>query len=288
MTPCPPPGKLQQLLAAELKAPEFSEIEAHVESCPECRQVLERLTREEPILGRFRRSATEPTHELSPEFRRRLVETIKPCVIRHIPSTPAQTSVNRFRILRPHESGGLGEVYLAEDEEVRRTVALKEIRPEYVHDPNIQARFLAEAEITGRLEHPGIVPVYGLGRYPDGRPFYATRFIEGESLAAAIERYHRGRTAHPSPSGEPWDLRKLLGRFVSACHTIAYAHSRGVVHRDLKPAHIMLGPYGETFVVDWGLAKQMEKPMDALPGAEPAPPNPGPNVGPNLAAANRT
>lgn len=274
MTPCPLPEKLRQLLAAELPAPELAEIEAHLEACPECRQVLERLTQDEPIAGLLRESAASPTHELSQEFRRRLVEDIEPCVIRHAPTAPAQAPVHRFRILRPHESGGLGNVYLAEDEEVRRTVALKEIRPEYVHDPNVQARFLAEAEITGRLEHPGIVPVYGLGRYPDGRPFYATRFIEGESLAAAIELFHRGRPADPSRAGEHWDLRKLLGRFVSACHTIAYAHSRGVVHRDVKPAHIMLGPYGETFVVDWGLAKQMGKSIAASPGeAAPARPS---------------
>jgi eukaryotic-like serine/threonine-protein kinase len=268
MTPCPPPEKLQQLLAAELRAPEFAGIEAHVESCPECRQVLERLVWEESEIDRRGKSvAAAPAHELTPDFRRRLV--------------------NRFRILRPHESGGLGEVYLAEDEEVRRTVALKEIRPEYVHDPDVQARFLAEAEITGRLEHPGIVPVYGLGRYPDGRPFYATRFIEGVSLAAAIDSFHGGRTAAPPNTGEHWGLRKLLGRFISACHTIAYAHSRGVVHRDLKPAHIMLGPYGETFVVDWGLAKQIdkliEKSIDAGTGSDGSKP-----TRPTFWAADRT
>src|SRR5262249_20075434 len=87
----------------------------------------------------------------------------------------------RFRILRPHARGGLGQVYLAYDEELRREVALKEIQLQHAGHPESRARFLLEGEITGGLEHPGVVPVYGLGHYPDGRPFYAMRFIEGDS-----------------------------------------------------------------------------------------------------------
>ena len=96
----------------------------------------------------------------------------------------------RFRILRPHAEGGLGEVYVARDEELRREVALKQIQDRHADDPTSRARFLLEAEVTGRLEHPGIVPVYGLGRDADGRPYYAMRFIRGESLKEAIARFH--------------------------------------------------------------------------------------------------
>ncbi len=93
-----------------------------------------------------------------------------------------QTSAGlRFRILRPHDKGGLGEVFVAEDTELHREVALKEIQEQYADDPQARARFLLEAEITGSLEHPGIVPVYGLGHYADGRPFYAMRFIKGDN-----------------------------------------------------------------------------------------------------------
>ena len=91
-------------------------------------------------------------------------------------------SVERFRIVRPHARGGLGEVFLAVDAELDRQVALKELQAYHAHDPHSQARFLREARVTGRLEHPGIVPVYGLGRHADGRPYYAMRFIEGETL----------------------------------------------------------------------------------------------------------
>ncbi|HVS39425.1 MAG TPA: hypothetical protein VMS17_27960, partial [Gemmataceae bacterium] len=97
----------------------------------------------------------------------------------------------RFRVLRPHAEGGLGKVSVARDEELHRDVALKEIKEHHADHPQSRARFLVEAEITGGLEHPGIVPVYGLGAYADGRPFYAMRFIKGDSLKDAIQRFQQ-------------------------------------------------------------------------------------------------
>jgi WD40 repeat protein/tRNA A-37 threonylcarbamoyl transferase component Bud32 len=164
----------------------------------------------------------------------------------------------RFAILRPHAKGGLGQVSVALDAELNREVALKELRPERAEDPASRARFLLEAEITGRLEHPGVVPVYGLGYDAQGRPFYAMRFVRGEDLKEAIERFHAAGSdpaSHQDPHRGNLELRQLLNRFVAVCNVMAYAHSRGVIHRDLKPANILLGPYGETLVVDWGLAK---------------------------------
>ncbi|MCA9259039.1 MAG: hypothetical protein KDA61_07560, partial [Planctomycetales bacterium] len=96
---------------------------------------------------------------------------------------------DRFRMVGLHAQGGLGEVWAAEDSELKRRVALKQMRSRHADDPASRARFVLEAEITGRLEHPGIVPVYALGRRSDGRPFYAMRFICGESLQQAIDRY---------------------------------------------------------------------------------------------------
>jgi serine/threonine-protein kinase len=160
----------------------------------------------------------------------------------------------RFRILRLHAAGGLGEVFVAFDEELRREVALKEIRRRYADSPEGRARFLLEAEVTGCLEHPGVVPVYGLGRYPDGRPYYAMRLIRGRSLEEAINQFYAAG-ARASADRLSLEFRNLLTRFVDVCNAVAFAHSRGVIHRDLKPQNIMLGPYGETLVVDWGLAK---------------------------------
>lgn len=164
----------------------------------------------------------------------------------------------RFRILRPHAEGGLGVVYVARDEEIGREVALKEIQSHRAHEPDSRARFILEAEITGGLEHPGIVPVYGLGHYPDGRPYYAMRFIRGESLKEATDRYHAGARSQ-SPTERQHALRHLLRRFIDVCNAIEYAHCKGVLHRDLKPGNIMLGKFGETLVVDWGLAKATGK-----------------------------
>ncbi len=164
----------------------------------------------------------------------------------------------RYRALRPHAQGGLGEVFVARDEELHREVALKQILRRFAHDPVSRARFVLEAEVTGNLEHPGVVPVYGFGQYEDGRPYYAMRFVQGESLRAAIRHYHRTEqagTGHGSLA-----FRKLLASFVAVCQTIHYAHSRGVLHRDLKPDNVMLGRYGETLVVDWGLAKPLDRP----------------------------
>src|SRR5262249_33411729 len=102
--------------------------------------------------------------------------------------------------------------------------------------------------------------VYGLGHYSDGRPFYAMRFIRGDSLKDACDRFHRADGVGLSTSERSLELRQLLGRLVDVCNAIAYAHSRGVLHRDLKPGNIMLGKYGETLVVAWGLAKTVDGP----------------------------
>ncbi len=169
-------------------------------------------------------------------------------------SAPAPAG-NRFVLLRLHADGGLGQVHVAHDQELNREVALKEIQARHAADPHSQARFLFEAEVTGSLEHPGIVPVYSLGHYPDGRPYYAMRFIRGDSLKEAIERFHAS-AAGQSAGQRSLELRKLLDRFLDVCNAIAYAHSRGVLHRDIKPANVMLGEFGETLVVDWGLARR--------------------------------
>jgi serine/threonine-protein kinase len=172
----------------------------------------------------------------------------------------------RFRMLRPHAQGGLGAVFVALDAELHREVALKQILDHHADDPISRQRFLLEAEITGGLEHPGVVPVYGLGSYGDGRPYYAMRFIQGDSLKQGIECYHAKEALKKDPGRRALELRNLLRRFLDVCNAIAYAHSRGVLHRDIKPGNVIVGQYGETLVVDWGLAKAVGR---ADPGSAP-------------------
>lgn len=161
----------------------------------------------------------------------------------------------RFRIGHQHDKGGIGVVFHARDEELDRDVALKELQEKYADDPECKARMVREAEITAKLGHPGIVPVYGLGQYANGRLCYAMQFIASKNLGQAIKEFHTSDDGKRSAGKRSPAFRKLLGRFVDACNTLAYAHSRGVLHRDVKPRNVMLGEYDATFVIDWGLAK---------------------------------
>jgi WD40 repeat protein len=179
----------------------------------------------------------------------------------------------RYRLTGFHAAGGLGVVYLAEDAELRRTVAVKRLSREAALQADAARRFVLEAEITGRLEHPGVVPIHGLCADDADEPYYAMRFIKGETLGDAIDRFHKKSTA----ATRNVELRRLLTHFVAVCETAAYAHSRGVIHRDLKPANIMVGQFGETFVMDWGLAKfvganEASPPEAVATGPDPAEP----------------
>jgi serine/threonine-protein kinase len=168
----------------------------------------------------------------------------------------------RYTLSRLHATGGIGRVWLARDGSLGRDVALKELRPERAGNPAVWARFLKEAQVTGQLEHPGVVPIYEVGRRPeDQSPFYTMRFVRGRTLAEAVRTYHQRRA-----QGEagPLELRELLTAFVGMCNAVAYAHSRGVLHRDLKPSNVVLGDYGEVIVLDWGLAKLLGQPEGDL------------------------
>ncbi len=196
----------------------------------------------------------------------------------HGAASPSGIRRGRFTIERLHAKGGLGQVNLACEARLNREVALKEIRPDR-RNAEARRRFLIEAEITGQLEHPGIVPIYALDDDETGEPYYVMRFIQGEPLQEAIRRFHgqkpnadnaderrEEKTPHSSSAQirvicvsdfSGLEFRQLLQRFIGVCQTMAYAHSKGVIHRDLKPANVMLGDYGETLVVDWGLAKRV-------------------------------
>jgi serine/threonine-protein kinase len=173
----------------------------------------------------------------------------------------------RYTLSRLHATGGIGRVWLARDDSLGRDVVLKELRPERAAQPTVWARFLREAQITGQLEHPGIVPIYEVSRRPeDQAPFYTMRFVRGRTLAEAVAGYHQRRARGETG---PLELRELLTAFVGVCNAVAYAHSRGVLHRDLKPQNVVLGDYGEVMVLDWGMARLLGQADGDADAAQP-------------------
>lgn len=174
------------------------------------------------------------------------------------PSPDADTRrvTSRFRLLRPLGEGGLGTVWLARDEKLNRNVALKELHRDALESEKAWRRFQREAEITGMLEHPNIVPIYQFGDdHATGEPFYAMRFVGKRTLADAIAEYHDRVEAG---EGDQIELHRLLSVFLDICQAIAYAHSRGVIHRDLKPENVALDNFCQVVILDWGLAKLID------------------------------
>lgn len=164
-----------------------------------------------------------------------------------------RTSAGRFQLMKKIGQGGLGVVWLARDEKLKRIVAIKEILRQASTDSPEVRRFQREAEITGRLEHPSIVPLYQYGFDEEtDQPYYVMRYIGKRTLDHAIDEYHERRRGS---DGDSLRLHYLLNSFVSVCQAIAYAHSKNVIHRDLKPENVALDNYGQVIVLDWGLAK---------------------------------
>ena len=152
---------------------------------------------------------------------------------------------DRYEQVSEHARGGLGRVVRALDRRLGRTVAVKELLR---HDPSNEARFMREAMITARLEHPGIVPVHEAGRWPNGDPYYVMKLVEGRTLKELITERASLR-----------DRLGLLPHVIAVADAVGYAHSEGVIHRDLKPSNVIVGGFGETIVVDWGLARDRKR-----------------------------
>jgi serine/threonine-protein kinase len=149
--------------------------------------------------------------------------------------------------------GGMGWVHRVFDKSIGRYAALKVLDEELASRPEASQAFLVEAQITGQLEHPNVVPVYHLQLAADGSPRYFTmKLVEGDTLASLVDPVR----AEERPESELWDL---LGVFLKVCDAISYAHSRGVVHRDLKPDNIMVGSHGQVYVLDWGIARVLAR-----------------------------
>jgi serine/threonine-protein kinase len=159
--------------------------------------------------------------------------------------------------------GGMGEVLLVEDQDIARPVAVKRLLPE-MSDPAVLARFVDEIRIVGRLEHPNIVPIHDVGVDELGRYFFVMKYVEGETLESIVDKLAAGDPAYL----RKYTYERRIEIFIGLLHALEYAHAHGVVHRDVKPANVMVGRYGEVVLMDWGVAKSTASARDPVAGAE--------------------
>lgn len=157
--------------------------------------------------------------------------------------------LGRYLLVEEIAHGGMGAVLRAQDKDFHRELAVKVLLPHGLNSEQLRMRFLEEAQIMGQLQHPGIPPVHELGELPDGRPFFAMKLIQGQTLSQLLR----------SPDERISADTRFLNVFLQICQTMAYAHSQNVIHRDLKPGNIMVGAFGEVQVMDWGLAKLLSR-----------------------------
>jgi serine/threonine protein kinase/Flp pilus assembly protein TadD len=175
--------------------------------------------------------------------------------------------VDRYELSREHGRGGFGLVWQADDRKLGRQVALKQLNSQLAQQADFRRRFITEARIAAKLEHPGIVPVYDMGNVGSETPYYTMKMVGGETLFEAIRNFH---DLDKKSSARAVEQTRLLSVFLAVTRTMEYAHTHHVIHRDLKPQNIILGDFGETIILDWGLAKELEvddSPLDTTVGA---------------------
>jgi serine/threonine-protein kinase len=266
MNACPSRDQFRLLLAEQLDDAERHGIEDHVEACAACQRLLAELTDSLP-----QRAAPEGDTERHPgpgsAFLRRLKQapppepagraredenrtTPPPGTAATLAAAESWPPVPGYEVLGVLGRGGMGVVYRAGDPAFGRTLAVKVLRDRLRGDAAAAHRFLDEARLCGQLQHPGVPSVHELGTLADGRPFFAMKLVQGDTLAALLALR----------AGPAEELPRFLAIFEQVCQTVAYAHSKGVIHRDLKPANVMVGAFGEVQVMDWGLAKVLAEP----------------------------
>lgn len=216
--------------------------------------VVERVER---ALG----DALDPRIDLSPPTG----EALGPSASEFLARLDRRRDANsRYRVLEEIGAGGMGRVFKVWDGDLRRTLAMKVVRRERLErgsEARLLSRFLEEAQIAAQLDHPGILPVHELGLDEDGNLYFTMRLVRGRDLSAVLD-------ARPRPA--EWTLPRLLSTLHKICETLAYAHARGVLHRDLKPSNVMVGRFGEVYVMDWGLARVIGRERTPTPSPNAA------------------
>ena len=187
------------------------------------------------------------------------------------PDSTATTGVqplelpDRYEDLGLIAEGAMGQVRRVRDATLARVLAIKVMHHERAGSPRLRARFMAEAQLTANLQHPGIVAVHDQGELPDGRLWFTMREIRGRTLAEVIDEVHVAvKNGAFCETSSGWTFRRLVDAYARICQAVAYAHSRGVVHRDLKPDNLMVGEFGQVLVMDWGLGRHLRETADIL------------------------
>jgi serine/threonine-protein kinase len=203
---------------------------------------------------------TIPAHALA-------ATTLDPTVLGPLPPDvlAEATFGTRYDIGDTLGEGGMGIVRTCVDRRIGRDIAIKSVKPGRGTHGDAGTRFLREACVQGQLEHPAIVPVYDLGRDPDGTLYFTMKRIRGMTFERIVDALRMGE----DEAVRQFSRRKLLTAFASVCQAVDFAHARGVVHRDIKPGNVMLGDFGEVYVLDWGLAKVVGAPDPRLPSGPP-------------------
>jgi WD40 repeat protein/serine/threonine protein kinase len=184
--------------------------------------------------------------------------TLEPGEHRRVLLQPANAGQHdQHSITRFLAEGSQGQVYVAQDTRLGREVVLKQL---HADNDETMSRFLHEAQVTGQLEHPNIIPVYGLGWDKNNSPYYTMKYVRGRTLGDIVDEYHQEKKDEPASR---LLLRELLEAFISVCNAVGYSHTRSIVHRDLKPENIAVGEFGEVMVLDWGLAEQLCQPEES-------------------------
>ena len=255
-TQCPSDELIIAFAAGQLIEEVSENVAAHFDQCDQCVERLQTLDPDADELGNLIRKAggvsVLSNEGLVAEAQNVPAETVKRGDTKNnsrkkdkTPELLPEKLSNRYDVLGEIGHGGIGVVALARDVDLGRELAIKLLREKHRQHDEIVQRFREEARIIGQLQHPGIVPVYEMGQSSDGRPFFSMKLVNGQTLDEVINEFGT-HTKH---------RRRMLNIMLSVCQTVAYAHSKGVVHRDLKPINIMVGEFGEVQVLDWGLAK---------------------------------
>jgi WD40 repeat protein len=242
MSSCPSEQIIVDFLDGKLNAERGASVHRHLDGCAACRALLAGLA---PSVDRATSATIDelppsPTHrtELLGEGSSHDAEAVAAAA-----SVLPMITADRYDMRDEFARGGLGRIFRAQDKRLGRPVAVKQL---LAGGPEAAKRFIREALITARLQHPAIVPIYEAGRWPSGEPFYAMKMVSGRSLDQVIK--NKQTLA---------ERLALLPNIIAVAEAMAYAHSQRIIHRDLKPANVLVGSFGETVLIDWGLAKDL-------------------------------